>query len=75
MASPASSFRGVPPAASTRNRKLSLVRDEGLFASSVVNAIVFPSGDHAGSNPCSVTRRTDSPVAPARKTPPSWSDS
>jgi hypothetical protein len=30
----------------------------------------WPSGDQAGSKPWSVTRRTDSPVAPITKIPP-----
>ena len=54
---------------------LSPSADAGSLISSVANAICFPSGDHAGSKPMSVTRRTDSPVAPATKMPPVAFDS
>src|SRR5439155_20603165 len=73
-ASPSTAFRGEPPAASTTYKVLSLRRDDGSWTSSVAKAICFPSGDQAGSKPASVTRRTDSPVAPATKMPPSELD-
>ena len=60
---------------STTYNVLSPSREAGSTISSVANAICVPSGDHAGSKPMSVTRRTDSPVAPATKMPPTSSDS
>src|SRR5262245_2948693 len=69
-ASPSTIFRGVPLGTLMAYRVLVPDRDVGSMISSVSKAICLPSGDHAGSNPASVTRRTDSPVAPAMKIPP-----
>src|SRR4029079_18522856 len=72
--SPSTSFRGAPPLTLTTYSVLTPSRCDGSPISSVPYAICLPSGDHAGSNPDSVTRRTDSPVAPAMKMPPVGSE-
>jgi hypothetical protein len=63
-------FRGVPPAGSTTQSVPCDSRCDGSMTRSVANTMCLPSGDQAGSNPKSVSRRDDSPVAPAMKIPP-----
>src|SRR5262245_16657318 len=62
--------RVAPVASSTAHTALYDIRLVGASTTSVANATDAESGDHVGLKPTSVTRRTDSPVAPITKLPP-----